>query len=124
MTRAALAIPALLAAFALATPGLADDVTVEHHDRTDINDDGEVDRGEYYYRLVEIFYLSDDNKDGFLVIEEIGRVEPAEFDKADKNDDGKLSMDEYTEARNPEFDELDTNDDGVVSVQEAREHQP
>ena len=114
-----LAVAGLLAAV---VPAWADEETVKHHDAADTDDNGYVDRGEYYYRMVQIFYLSDDNKDGTLTIVEIGRVDPADFAAADRDGDGKLDLHEYTEARDPEFEDLDADSDGRITRKEAAEY--
>lgn len=118
-----LAAAALLAGSALApAPAFADEETVEHHAKADYDENGYVDRGEYYYRMVQIFYFSDDDKDGTLTIVEIGRVDPEDFAAADRDGDGKLQLHEYTEARNPEFDDLDTDSDGRITRKEAADY--
>jgi hypothetical protein len=121
---AAVGVAAMLAGSALA-PDLAsaDEQTVEHHDKADYDENGYVDRGEYYYRMVQIFYFSDDNRDGTLTIVEIGRVDPEDFAAADRNGDGKLDLHEYTETRNPEFEELDADSDGRITRKEAADFQ-
>ena len=93
---------------------------VAAHTETDRNSDGVVDRGEYYMRMVEIFYLSDANRDGYLVLVEIGRVGRGDFDSADANSDGKLSLNEYVDARFDEFDTIDSDRNGLITKPEAQ----
>ncbi len=116
----AVAVAGMLAGSALAPlPASADEETVKHHILADTDGNGYVDRGEYYYRMVQVFYFSDDDRDGTLTIVEIGRVEPADFAAADRNGDEKLDLHEYTEARDPDFEQLDMDSDGRITRQEA-----
>jgi Ca2+-binding EF-hand superfamily protein len=125
MTPMRIACSAVTVAAMLAGSGLAplsasaDEETVKHHILADTDENGYVDRGEYYYRMVQIFYFSDDDRDGTLTIIEIGRVDPEDFAVADTDGDEKLDLHEYTEARDPEFEELDQDSDGRITRQEA-----
>jgi Ca2+-binding EF-hand superfamily protein len=87
---------------------------------TDRNGDGQVDRDEFYSRMVEMFYRADANKDGVLVPSELQTIdEDRVFEPADRNGDGKLTLNEYIDQRFESFDEADVNSDGVLSVQEV-----
>jgi hypothetical protein len=80
---------------------------------SDRNGDGSIDQGEFYDRMVELFYFADRNRDRVLV--------PAEADgvTADRNDDGRLSLSEFTGARVIDFNQADSNRDGLLSRDEA-----
>jgi Ca2+-binding EF-hand superfamily protein len=87
---------------------------------TDSNQDGEVDRGEFHARIVEIFYSADANKDGFLDPTELKRLAfPEDFTENDKDRDGRVAMREFLRVRFHDFDVADTNDDGVLSLDEV-----
>jgi len=114
----------LLAAFASAPPGsraLAQSAPSEFA-TSDLNHDGTVDRDEYRRRMVEVFYLDDKNKDGFVEMEELvvlGPVDSKAFAAADKNGDGRLTLQEFVEYRMVDFDQADTNHDGKLSPDEV-----
>lgn len=110
-----------LAAPFAAVPSAADSVK-DHFTATDANRDGTVERNEYRRRMVDVFYLADDNKDGIVVIEELREQEtvgPDAFAAADKNGDGKLSMQEFIEYRMVDFQKADSNGDGKLTVEEV-----
>jgi len=92
----------------------------EAHAKADKNGDGLVDRREFHVRMVEIFYHDDANKDGFLVPEELEKInEDMVFAPADRNHDGKLTMSEYIDQRFEAFEAADVDSDGGLSVQEV-----
>lgn len=102
-------------------PAAADDRLDQQLSNTDTNHDKRIDQTEYRRRMVEVFYLADDNKDGLLVIEELREQEPVSdeaFANADKNHDGKLSMQEFIEYRMIDFSKADTNGDGILTIDE------
>lgn len=126
--RLAVAIFLLAGATALASsPGKAADQGKSYDPRaafaeTDTNKDGSVDLGEFHTRLVEVFYQTDADKDGFLTIEEYKQLPLSnDFERADTNDDGKLSLDEFIAVRYQEFEEADNEHDGALSVEEVVE---
>ncbi len=89
----------------------------------DKNRDGKIGRVEFLERMREGFFFVDNNKDGFLSIEEyrlIEGVDPSRFAAADRNRDGKLSMDEFLKAVSEDFDAADRSDDGVLDETEIR----
>jgi len=106
-----------------AAPAGADSVedgAREAHSETDRNGDGQIDRDEFYVRMVEVFYRADTNKDGVLVLPELQAIdEDMVFEPADKDGDGKVTLTEYVDQRFESFDEADVNSDGVLSVEEV-----
>jgi Ca2+-binding EF-hand superfamily protein len=88
---------------------------------TDKNGDGAIELDEYHARLVDIFFLGDVDKDGFLSEQEFLAVVVVKEDFAliDKNGDGKLAKREFVSARVTEFVKLDTDDDGALSLAEV-----
>jgi Ca2+-binding EF-hand superfamily protein len=85
----------------------------------DRNGDGRIDRSEYYDMMMEIFFFSDDNRDGYLEITEIGGVPQQAFGAADADHDAKLTAAEYENARFEEFTAIDANHDGVLTLTEV-----
>jgi Ca2+-binding EF-hand superfamily protein len=92
----------------------------EVHAEVDVNDDGTVDREEFYQRMTEIFYHNDSDKDGYLDRAEVRKIqEEMVFDPADADHDGKLTMAEYIDHRFEAFRRVDVNSDGLLSVEEV-----
>jgi len=86
----------------------------------DKNGDGQIDIGELHDRLVEVFYNTDTNKDGFLSVEEFNRLPyPEGFKVADRDGDGRISLKEFVEIRFHQFEAADTNHDGQLSLEEV-----
>ncbi|MGH9887202.1 MAG: EF-hand domain-containing protein [bacterium] len=87
----------------------------------DTNHDGAIELDEFYNRLVDIFFLGDTDKDGFLTEEEFVRVVVVkeDFTQVDKSKDGKLSKREFVAARLPLFVAIDTDGDGELSLVEV-----
>jgi len=109
----------LLAAFvAGASPAAAADAE-QAFTITDRNSDGFIDRGEFYQRMVEVFFFADRNRDGRLEPAELPGVPPEIFKAADRNHDGVLSLAEFTEARAIDFNQADRNGDGLLSRAEV-----
>jgi hypothetical protein len=82
---------------------------------TDSNGDGHVDRGEFHYRMMDAFFLLDQDKDGYLTPSELLGVTAQAIRAADTNSDGKLSAIEYVNQRFKEFEAADRNRDGVLT---------
>ena len=89
--------------------------------QTDQNKDGAIEIDEYYDRLVDIFFLGDVDKDGFLTEEEFVKVVviKEDFAQVDKNGDGKLGRQEFVSARLPQFIAIDTDKSGSLSLVEV-----
>jgi Ca2+-binding EF-hand superfamily protein len=88
----------------------------------DTNADGAIDQGEFYRRVVEVFYHADTNKDGFLSGEEISRLTfPDDMKNADSNGDGKISVNEFVRVRELDFETADRDKDGTLSLEEVIE---
>jgi hypothetical protein len=87
----------------------------------DANKDGVIEIGEFYDRLVDVFFLDDKDKDGFLSHDEFvaAVVIDEPFAQVDRNGDGKVSKQEFIRARLPLFRQTDKNDDGVLSLEEV-----
>jgi Ca2+-binding EF-hand superfamily protein len=96
------------------------DVTVAFTE-TDSNGDGVIEIDEYYRRLVDVFFLGDANRDGYLTEEEFVKVvlQKEDFAELDKSQEGKLSKREFIAARLPVYLVIDTDDDGVLSLTEV-----
>ncbi|HVP29471.1 MAG TPA: EF-hand domain-containing protein [Myxococcota bacterium] len=88
---------------------------------TDTNGDGRIDHAELMTRIVDVFYLADTNKDGYLSTEEMTAavVYQSDFDEADLNHDGKISMPEFEHDRAKQFEAADLNHDGVLTLEEV-----
>jgi len=92
----------------------------ERFNAADKNHDGKLDREEYYQLVVEIFYLRDKNKDGYLMVEELqGVVSPEVFRAINSTADGKITLQDWTNALFIDFDRMDTNKDGAVTYEEV-----
>ncbi len=124
MTRAsvfvALASLVLPAVSARSDPPAPYDVRVAFIE-ADTNKDGMIEIGEFYDRLVDVFFLDDKDKDGFLSHDEFvaAVVIDEPFSQVDRNGDGKISKQEFIRARLPLFRATDTNDDGSLSLDEV-----
>ena len=88
-------------------------------DRADADKNGVIDVDEIVGDAILVFAAYDKNRDGFLVIEELPRHDPARFKRADRDGDGKLSLSEVASDKVWEFFEADTNRDGVLSFEEV-----
>jgi Ca2+-binding EF-hand superfamily protein len=87
---------------------------------TDKNGDGRIDHEEFYERLVDVFFSSDTDKDGYLSPEEYRQLPfSREFKNADANGDGRVSLPEFVRARFRQFEAADTDHDGVLSLDEV-----
>ena len=89
--------------------------------QTDKNGDGAIEIDEFHERLVDVFFLGDVDKDGFLSEEEFAKVVVIKEDFAivDKNGDGKVSKNEFVSARLPIFIAMDADKDGELSIVEV-----
>ena len=121
-----IAIACLFASLALGVQAARADKAVNPDPRaafaeTDKNQDGVIDREEFYQRVVEIFFFGDHDKDGYLSPQELAAtVEfPDDFKNADLDHDGRISLVEFMNVRFKTFDEVDTNHDGELSLDEV-----
>jgi Ca2+-binding EF-hand superfamily protein len=85
----------------------------------DRNGDGKIDREEFHLRSVEVFYVLDKDRKGYLVLVDLRGLTPEDFKAADRKGDGKLTLDEFLNARFRQFDLADTDGDGVLTLQEV-----
>ena len=87
---------------------------------SDMNKDGHIDREEYHRRMMDLYFFVDEDKNGVIVIGELKKVSPGDFNAADRNKDGKLSSDEFTNSYFLDFRAADTNSDGKLSAEEVK----
>lgn len=86
---------------------------------TDTNGDGEIDLCEFHSRMVEVFYATDTDKDGFLSPQEYNRLPLAsDFKAADLHGSGRISLHDFVAVRYRQFVEADRNHDGALSLEE------
>lgn len=89
---------------------------------TDTDGNGEVDRGEFRVRTIDVFYAADANKDTVLGSEELTVLPGAASLRAGDTDrDGRLDLDEFIRIREIEFESADGDDSGTLSVTEVIE---
>jgi Ca2+-binding EF-hand superfamily protein len=87
---------------------------------TDTDGNGLVDLAEFHARMIDIFYLADTDKNGYLSPDEFARLVFSEgFKEADLNGDGRLSLHEFVAVRFRQFEAADTNHDGELSLDEV-----
>ena len=116
----ALGLLALVAGVARAADAPGYDVKAAFA-QTDRNKDGAIEIDEYYDRLVDIFFLGDVDKDGYLTEPEFVAVVviKEDFTAVDKSSDGKLSRQEFVSARLPHFMQIDSDQSGSLSLVEV-----
>lgn len=108
-------------------PAWSDDVSPPHdpraaHAATDRDQNGEIDREEFEQRMIQIFYLNDADKDGFVTLGQLAVYDEALlFESADLDSDTQLSLSEFLAARFEHFREADTDGSGTLSVGEIVE---
>jgi Ca2+-binding EF-hand superfamily protein len=94
----------------------------------DRNQDGLIDRVEFYSIMTDVFFFIDTDKDGEVALAEIQRtyskIDPSKFEVADADRDGKLNMHEYQNAISIDFAEVDKDDSGIITVQEFNQIYP
>lgn len=86
---------------------------------TDLNNDGVIDREEYYRRMMDTMFFADDDADGMLTPDELPETDPAAFAAADTDGDGTLSREEFMDSRFADFEAADQDDSGTLSPAEV-----
>lgn len=88
--------------------------------QADLDHNGVVDLGEFHQRIMDIFYLADGDRDGWLNPTELQQLAfPQDFGAHDKDSDGRLAMREFFRVRLGDFRSADTNDDSELSEAEV-----
>ena len=90
----------------------------EWFERHDKNHDGKLDRAEFQEAVIEIFYLRDKDKSGYLTIVELEGASPEAIKAASGKGDTRISLDEFVNALFKDFAAADTNGDGKLSFEE------
>jgi Ca2+-binding EF-hand superfamily protein len=121
-TRRSLGIAAVLGLLLLGGPATAQTGPTEplkdwfqRHDR---DGDLRLDRAEFQEAVVEIFYIRDKDKTGYLTVEELRGVSVEAVKAASRKGDTRLSLDEYVNALFKDFAAADRDGDGKVSIEE------
>jgi Ca2+-binding EF-hand superfamily protein len=122
-----ISIPLLALVLLAPVSGWADEIPPPHdpraaHAATDKNHDGEIDRGEFEQRIIQIFYFADVDKDGFVTIGQLMVFDEALlFETADLDNDSRISLSEFLVVRFENFREADTDGSDTLSVEEVVE---
>ena len=88
----------------------------QSHDR---NKDGRIDRAEFQEWMIEVFYIRDKDRKGYLVIDDVrDQMRSEVFRAINRKGDGKLSLQEFLNALFVDFDTADVNKNGAVTVEE------
>jgi Ca2+-binding EF-hand superfamily protein len=91
---------------------------------TDLDGDERIDIKEYGYRITDVYFFLDADKDGKLTVVEIQKsmpdIDPAVIDKADVNGDAIITIYEFRYVLYKDFDEMDKNQDGSLDMQEMK----
>ena len=85
----------------------------------DQNKDQRVDRAEFSFKKMEVYFLRDTNRDDKLSKQELPSVSETAFRAADANRDGTLSGYEFYQAGFAKFEALDHNKDGYITLDEV-----
>ena len=88
----------------------------QSHDR---NKDNRIDRAEFQEWMIEVFYIRDKDRKGYLVIEDVREYMRSEvFRAVNRKGDGKLNLQEFLNALFVDFDAADVSRNGAVTVEE------
>ena len=85
----------------------------------DANDDGQVDREEFHHRMVEVFFFSDQDRNGYLVVVEYERTPIGSFSDLDRDGDGRITLYEFCEGGFIRSDQDDSDENGLLSLEEV-----
>jgi Ca2+-binding EF-hand superfamily protein len=122
-----ISIPLLALVLLAPASGWSDEIPPPHdpraaHAATDRDHNGEIDRGEFEQRIIQIFYFADVDKDGFVTIGQLTVFDEALlFETADLDGDSRLSLSEFQAARSEDFREADRDGSDTLSVEEVVE---
>jgi Ca2+-binding EF-hand superfamily protein len=90
----------------------------------DKNQDGRIDRQEYFVRMTDVFFFADRDKNGYLDMKEIlvavPDAAPERVKSADADRNGKLDLNELRNALSKDFEREDRNGDGVLDRDEVQ----
>lgn len=90
------------------------------HRAADTNGDGGIDHAEFHYRMVEVFFFADGDRDGYLAGIEIARTGRENPAAGDANGDERISLKEFIDEAFDRFEAGDTDEDGELSLAEVR----
>ncbi len=96
-----------------ATPDAAYFFVILDEDR-----DGRIDRAEFLYRVMEVFFRRDKNRDTMISRAEATSLSPQYFRQTDLDGDGQLSSYEFNQARFAKFELYDLNRDQIITLDE------
>ena len=122
-----LSIPLLALVLFAPAAGWTDEIPPPHdpraaHAATDRDHNGEIDRGEFEQRIIQIFYFADVDKDGFVTIGQLTVFDEALiFETADLDNDSRISLSEFLVVRFENFREAYTDGSDTLSVEEVVE---
>lgn len=116
MSRAA-RLPALAAALALALPAAAQDLTQDHLEVFDLDEDGALSLVEFRVFASNAFIELDADHDNHLTRDEFGAyADDAAFAAMDADGDGRVSRMEFDAQLLSEFHAADLDGDGLLAA--------